>query len=280
MLTKAQIDTNGRLMACFSGRKLSNFEQRMIAEVELYWIIYENTSGVHGRQHTRNALVIWKVRWQDLLGKSRHINLALHQVTKTPTDQSRSQFMQMGYNFAHLLVICQSNKLTSRRIVNADLRALVDGTEEILNLAMNTTDARTQHLTDHIYHVITFSAITLCRLLSTYENTLLEPLAYDVAGLDGLVTRLITWLKSIGPRSHVAHMLGSVVASQQKKLRPQACMQVHDNSVIDSRLRDDGDSGAQSVESLPFDTALLYPDFIQADLFDYSADDLWPTWDP
>lgn len=168
----------------------------------------------------------------------------------------------MGYQFALLLTSCQSIKLTSRRISDDLLAEHVQCASSILNLAMDTTDSRTQHLTDHIYHIITFSAITLCRLVSTYEDRLAA--IHDIGALDFLVTKLITWLKSIGLRSHIARLLGNVVESQQKKLRPKG-----QASPI----------SADSSEALPFDTALLYPDFINAEAFNINVESLWPTWE-
>ena len=50
--------------------QLSNFEERMVAEVALYWIIYERTFSVDKRQNTEAALSSWRQEWQALFGKS------------------------------------------------------------------------------------------------------------------------------------------------------------------------------------------------------------------
>ena len=150
----------------------------------------------------------------------------------------------------------------SKNISDDALGGLIRLTTSIINLAIDTTDERTQHLTDHIYHIITFSAITLCRLLSAYEDQL--SVSHDVASLDTLVTSLVDWLKSIGLRSHVAHMLGGVVLSQQRKLRPEAQPTPYSTT---------------SATSLPFDTALLYPEFINAEMFDIHFDEDWQAWE-
>lgn len=90
----------------------------------------------------------------------------------------------------------------------------------IISLAMTTTDERTKHLSDHIYHMITFAAITLCRLLHMYDEQLGR--SHDIAELDELVTKLVSWLQSIGLPCHAAYTLGDVVDGFHKKLRPSA----------------------------------------------------------
>ncbi|OAL30372.1 hypothetical protein AYO22_01570 [Fonsecaea multimorphosa] len=89
-----------------------------------------------------------------------------------------------------------------------------------MTLAMETTDDRTKHLSDHIYHMITFAAVTLCRLLHMYEEQL--ALSHNIAELDSLVATLVPWLKSIGLSCHAAFTLGDIVAAFHKKLRPLA----------------------------------------------------------
>jgi hypothetical protein len=58
-------------------------------------------------------------------------------------------------------------------------------------------------------------------------------------------------------------MLGNVVASQQGKLRPNT----HPTPM-----------SSTSIDALPFDTNMLYPEFINAEMFDINAEDLWPSW--
>jgi hypothetical protein len=66
----------------------------------------------------------------------------------------------------------------------------------IITLAMNTHDERTRHLTDHIYHMISFAAVTLSRLLHTYEQQL--SMTHDLHGLESLIMSLVSWLHAIG----------------------------------------------------------------------------------
>ena len=88
----------------------------------------------------------------------------------------------------------------------------------ILRVAMDTTDDKTKHLTDHIYHMITFAAVIICRLLNMFER---QVACYNnVEDLDGLVQEVIVWMQSVGLRCHAAYMLGNAVAKVQRKLRP------------------------------------------------------------
>lgn len=158
-------------------------------------------------------------RFANILGPDSRM-LSSYAEWDVRVDQPRSQFLQMGYHFALLLTFCQSLRTATSETRNTMLSEMIDPCTSIMNLAVDTTDERTQHLTDHIYHVITFSAITLCRLLSTYEDKLRD--SHDPQALDALVTRLVVWLRSIGLSCHVAHMLSDVVSAQHKKLRPGA----------------------------------------------------------
>jgi hypothetical protein len=124
----------------------------------------------------------------------------------------------MGFHFAQLLLYDQSLKSRSAAVRESLLSEMVRLSTTIINLAMDTTDERTRHLTDHIYHMIAFAAVTLCRLLHLYEDQLSA--SHDLHGLDGLILSLVSWLHAIGLPSHVAHTMGDVVAAFHKKLRP------------------------------------------------------------
>jgi hypothetical protein len=67
----------------------------------------------------------------------------------------------MSFYFAQLLTYDQSIKtrltVTRELLINEMIRI----STMIIKLATNTTDERTQHLTDHIYHVVSFAAVTL-----------------------------------------------------------------------------------------------------------------------
>lgn len=143
---------------------------------------------------------------------------------------------------------------------SAPLSELIRLATSIINLAMETADERTQHLTDNIYHIVTFSAITLCQLLHNYEEQL--RLSHDVPALDGLVSRLVGWLGSIGLGCHVAHMLGDLVAAQQRTLRPGV---------------GEGSTTVEVVGGAPSPN-VLFPEIISAEMLDGETE-LWPPWD-
>ena len=126
----------------------------------------------------------------------------------------------MGFHFAQLLIYDQALTSRSAAVRESLLSEMVRLSAAILNLAMDTADLRTQHLSDHIYHVITFAAVTLCRLLHMYESQL--ALSHDVSELEQLVLTLVTWLRSIGLPCHVSHTLADVVSAFFEKLRPNA----------------------------------------------------------
>lgn len=126
----------------------------------------------------------------------------------------------MGFHFAQLLIYEQALNSRSASVRESLLSEMVRLSAAILTLAMETADIRTQHLSDHIYHIITFAAITLCRLLHKYEDQLTG--SHNVAELDQLVSTLVTWLSSIGLPCHVAHKLSEIVSAFHEKLRPNA----------------------------------------------------------
>jgi hypothetical protein len=68
--------------------------------------------------------------------------------------------------------------------------------------------------------MITFGAVTLCRLLHLYEGQLSA--SHNIAELDTLILTLVSWLHSIGLPCHAAHTLGDTVGAFHTKLRPQA----------------------------------------------------------
>lgn len=124
----------------------------------------------------------------------------------------------MGFSFAQLLVFERSLHAKSARVRDSLLSEMARLSASIIQLAMDTTDDRTKHLTDHIYHIIAFSAVTLCRLLSLYESHLAT--TNNIEELDQLILNLVSWLHLIGLPCHVAFSLSNVVADFHKKLRP------------------------------------------------------------
>ncbi len=178
------------------------------------------------------------------------------------TDLPRSQFIQMGFHFAQLLIYDQSLKSRSASVRESLLSEMVRLSAAILKIAMDTADDRTRHLSDHIYHMITFAAVTLCRLLHMYEQQLLA--MHDIGELDLLVLTLVTWLRSIGLPCHVAHTLGDVVSAFHKKLRP-ASQPSHFsdvNFIMQSELLQ------------------LFPEFTGMESFDWNNGNLLPDWAP
>lgn len=134
-------------------------------------------------------------------------------------DQPRSQFLQMGFHFASLFIHYQSLKPPESLIDTKTLLEMIEHAKSIIFLAINTSDERTRHLTDHIYHLVTFSALILCRLRHIYEKDL-TPVYCDIDALDTLVWRLINWFRSIGLKCHIAHTLADVLAAQFHKVPP------------------------------------------------------------
>lgn len=66
MLSKNQIDCCSRLVK--SGRA-NNYEERMVAEVNLYWIIYEKCCASEiDLVATKLALQSWRQEWTILFG--------------------------------------------------------------------------------------------------------------------------------------------------------------------------------------------------------------------
>lgn len=178
-------------------------------------------------------------------------------------DQPRPYFIEMGFHFAQLLMYDQSLRSKSSKVQESQLPEMVRLSATILSLAMETADGRTQHLSDHIYHIIIFAAVTLCRLLHMYEHQLAP--SHDIAELDQLVLTLASWLRSIGLPCHMAHTLGDVVSAFHEKLRPGVR------------------AAAASEITEPWteiDFALAFPDLLGMDLCDIGNGELLPNWEP
>jgi hypothetical protein len=178
----------------------SNFESRMVAEVHLYWVMYESLRNPVDLPKTQSALHAWREEWKHLF------------------EEPRSQFIHMGYHFAQLLAYDRSLKSRSAAVRETLLNEMVRLSTAIMKLAMDTTDERTRHLSDHIYHMITFAAVTIIRLIHKFEEQLRG--THNLHELDGHVLSLATWLHAIGLPCHIAYTMGDVVAAFHKKLRP------------------------------------------------------------
>jgi hypothetical protein len=173
-------------------------------------------------------------------------------------DQPRSQFLQMGFHFAQLLVYDKALKSRSAAVRESRIMEMTRLSAAIMQLALDTADVRTRHLSDHIYHMITFAAVALCRLLHMYEDQLAS--SHNIMELDALVLTLVTWLHSIGLPCHVAHTLGDVVAAFHEKLRPNAHPSPYDQ--------------AQD------DIGLYFPELLGIETFDGGNFDFIPDWEP
>jgi hypothetical protein len=171
----------------------------------------------------------------------------------------------MGFSFAQLLAYERSLHSRSAKVRDSLLSEMARLSASIINLAMDTTDDRTKHLSDHIYHMITFAAVTLCRLLNLYEAHLAT--SHNIADYDKLILDLAIWLHSIGLPSHAAHTLGNIVAGIHKKLRPNA-QQV--SPVITELPSPWMDSGLSQ----------FFPDLLGTDTDNNGAWNFIPDWEP
>ncbi|KAH0594613.1 hypothetical protein MHUMG1_07447 [Metarhizium humberi] len=193
----------------------------------------------------------------------------------TAVDQPRSQFLQMGFHFAHLFAYYQSLRSAQTGMDIATLSEMIRLSETTIKLAINTADERTRHLTDHIYHLITFSALTLCQVIHNYEPQLTTA-GYDLYVLDSLIYTLINWFGSIGLRCHVAHILGHIISAQFQKLRPgfrPSSIPPTYNLIGNEAVLPLFDEQSPHRPSIAF----TYPNVIGLDLFSVNDDTMpWP----
>ncbi|KAF9245147.1 hypothetical protein DTO027I6_9214 [Penicillium roqueforti] len=198
MLQPWQIE---RCRAIIVSDHATNFEVRMVAEIYLYWTVYE-----HLIQESVDllkslaALQDWRRKWEFVL------------------EQPRSQFLSMGFHFSHLLLYEHALKSKSSRGREPVVSEMIRHSTAIVQLAMDTVDERTRHLTDHIYHMITFAAIVICRLLNAYQEQVAS--THNIEELEFLIRDLVQWMYCIGLPCHAAHTLGNIITKVQQKLRP------------------------------------------------------------
>jgi hypothetical protein len=70
MVDREQID---RCRMILDSDHATNFESRMVAEINLYWIIYESCSAVPvDLPKTQAALHAWKQEWKFIFGNISH----------------------------------------------------------------------------------------------------------------------------------------------------------------------------------------------------------------
>lgn len=125
----------------------------------------------------------------------------------------------MGFHFSNLLLYEHALKPKSARVRDSVVSEMIRHSTAIVHVAMDTVDERTRHLSDHIYHKITFAAIIICRLLNSYEEQL--SVTFNIEELDVLIQDLVQWLHCIGLPCHAAHTLGNIIAKVHQKLRPR-----------------------------------------------------------
>lgn len=125
----------------------------------------------------------------------------------------------MGFHFSNLLLYEHALKSRVAQARESLVSEMIRHSTTIVHVAMDTVDERTRHLSDHIYHMITFAAIIICRLLNSYEEQLST--TFNIEELDALIQDLVQWLHSIGLPCHAAHTLGNIIAKVHQKLRPR-----------------------------------------------------------
>jgi hypothetical protein len=201
-----------------------------------------NASPVVDLRKTRAALQAWRHEWSSLF------------------DQPRPQFLQMSFLFAQLMMYEQSLSQKSAAVRESMVSEMVRLSFELLSSAMSTIDERTKYLTDHIYHMIAFAAVTLTRLLYKYEIQLKT--RHDTEKLDALVSATVHWLQGVDMSSHIGSMMGNVIKAVQQKLRPAT-----QDSVFD---------GPESPRVQAED--LIIPDFLGMDSVDFDWDAVIPDW--
>lgn len=163
----------------------------------------------------------------------------------------------MGFQFAQLLVFDQALKSRSAAVRESIVSEMVRLSASIITLSLDSADARTRHLSDHIYHMITFAAVTLCRLLHMYGNQVAS--THDVPELDTLILTLVSWLRSVGLPHHISHRLGDVVNAFHQKLRPRA--------------------HPSSDEQTQNDIRLYFPDLLGVETFEGGNFEFLPDWE-
>jgi hypothetical protein len=158
------------------------------------------------------------------------------------------------------------------QIDSPTLNDVVQSSTAIISIFLDTADERTRHLTDHVYHVVTFAALTLCRILENHHVHLLQS-GHDLSALHKLIEAMISGLGSVGLPCHAAYMLAGVVAAKFVTLRTSS------EGVGASGLNDPSRESSVSMQEIYAgldDYTFMYPDFSKADLFDVSVD--LPAW--
>ncbi|THZ31009.1 hypothetical protein D6C91_00942 [Aureobasidium pullulans] len=179
----------------------SNFELRMAAELCLYWTIYgELDTEPLDLEHAQMAIQSWKSEWNFLFEQERH------------------HFLQMGCSFAQLLILERALGKSSEAVDESSIVQMVQYCSDILQAAIRTPDDRTEHLTHHVYHMITFAALTLIRLLRKYEKEFAS--FFEAVSRHALILEVSQWLRSIGLPGHIGQTMGNIVATLHQSSFP------------------------------------------------------------
>lgn len=154
------------------------------------------------------------------------------------------------------------------------LADVIQSSKLIINIFLDTTDERTRHLTDHVYNVVTFAALTLCRILQSHRNQLQEA-GHDLGVIHKLIEAIVSGLSSVGLPCHAASMLAAVVSARFARLQTT----LDDVGAISSEaLVGDPSASSEAFTGLD-DYTFMYPDFSRSDLFNLSVDaPQWPSW--
>ncbi|KAG9708926.1 MFS general substrate transporter, partial [Aureobasidium melanogenum] len=213
----------------------SNFEIRMAAELCLYWTIHQELEmETPDLSRSRDVLRLWKNDWEFLFAQERH------------------HFIQMGLTFAHLLVLERSHGDQSSSMSDPSTVDMLSCCSEILETAIQTTDERTELLTDHVYHMITFAALTLSRLLHKHEQG--SSTSFDTTTHHALITKTWQWLGSIGLSGHIGRTMSTIIATLYQSLFPSQA-----NPTDGYRLNQDTES------------FIGMPEFFDLDAFDWDS---------
>lgn len=169
----------------------------------------------------------------------------------------------MGFHFSHLLLYDRCLKSKSARAQESMVSEMIRHATAIIRLAIDTMDERTRHLSDHIYHMITFAAIIICRIIGAPEHH--SEIINDVKELDTMVSTLVQWLQSIGLPCHAAHTFGTIIAQVQQKARPQ----------VDATTSSPVETGDILPDEL---TRLYFPEFLAVGATPNGSWDLAPNF--
>jgi hypothetical protein len=181
----------------------------------------------------------------------------------------------LGLHFAHLIADCESLKASNTAVSQSTLTDVIHSSKDIITIFLDTTDERTRHLTDHVYNVVTFAALTLCRVLQGHRDQLQEA-GYDLSVLHKLVEAIIAGLSSVGLPCHAACMLAAVVAARFARLQTTSGSM---GTTSSEALVGESSASMQEAYNELEDYTFMYPDFNRTDLFDVGVDEAqWNSW--